>query len=95
MLTQLTIKDFAIIDSVDVTLDDGMTVLTGETGAGKSILIDALGLASHSTLELNTLGDVASRKDYQAALVNFRYMANAVWTTQETVDHITQSLTSR
>ena len=45
MLTQLNIKDFAIIDSVDVALDNGMTVLTGETGAGKSILLDALSLA--------------------------------------------------
>jgi DNA repair protein RecN (Recombination protein N) len=45
MLTHLYIRDFAIIDQVELELAAGMTVLTGETGAGKSILVDALGLA--------------------------------------------------
>ena len=44
MLKQLHIKNLAIIDEVDLDFKMGMTVLTGETGAGKSILIDALGL---------------------------------------------------
>ena len=44
MLTNLTIRDFAIVDKIDVDFGAGMTVLTGETGAGKSILVDALGL---------------------------------------------------
>ncbi|MDJ0700231.1 MAG: DNA repair protein RecN [Woeseiaceae bacterium] len=44
MLTGLQIRDFAIIDRIEVDFGDGMTVLTGETGAGKSILVDALGL---------------------------------------------------
>lgn len=44
MLQELSIKNFAIIDHLDVTFKNGMTVLTGETGAGKSIIIDAVGL---------------------------------------------------
>jgi DNA repair protein RecN (Recombination protein N) len=44
MLTSLQIRNFAIIDQVEVEFGDGMTVLTGETGAGKSILVDAVGL---------------------------------------------------
>jgi DNA repair protein RecN (Recombination protein N) len=44
MLTHITLHDFAITEHVDVEFDAGMTVLSGETGAGKSILIDALGL---------------------------------------------------
>lgn len=44
MLTQLSIQNFAIIDEISLTFDDGLTVLTGETGAGKSIIIDAVGL---------------------------------------------------
>lgn len=45
MLTQLFIQHFTIIDEASIDFKLGMTVLTGETGAGKSILIDALGLA--------------------------------------------------
>ena len=44
MLTDIHIRNLAIVDEIDVELDAGMTTLTGETGAGKSILIDALGL---------------------------------------------------
>ena len=45
MLRHIHIRDFAIVESVDLDLGSGLTVLSGETGAGKSILIDALGLA--------------------------------------------------
>src|SRR5215471_19339212 len=44
MLTHLQIRDFAIIDAVELELRSGLTVLTGETGAGKSIVVDALQL---------------------------------------------------
>ncbi len=43
MLTHLTIENFAIIDRVDLELSSGLVALTGETGAGKSIIIDAVG----------------------------------------------------
>ncbi|MGX7417432.1 DNA repair protein RecN [Carnobacterium gallinarum] len=44
MLQELAIKNFAIIHDLALSFDNGMTVLTGETGAGKSIIIDAVGL---------------------------------------------------
>jgi DNA repair protein RecN (Recombination protein N) len=53
MLAHLSVRDFAIVEQLNLELHAGMTVLTGETGAGKSILIDALGL---------TLGERASAK---------------------------------
>ncbi len=43
MLVELAIRNFAIIESVNLAFGPGLNVLTGETGAGKSILIDALG----------------------------------------------------
>ncbi|NJD05497.1 MAG: DNA repair protein RecN [Methylococcaceae bacterium] len=45
MLTHLTIKDLAVVESLSLELERGLIVLTGETGAGKSILMNALGLA--------------------------------------------------
>lgn len=44
MLSELSIKNFAIIESLSISFEKGMTVLTGETGAGKSIIIDAIHL---------------------------------------------------
>ncbi|MFT5032918.1 MAG: DNA repair protein RecN (Recombination protein N) [Bermanella sp.] len=70
MLTQLCIRNYAIAESLDIELENGMTALTGETGAGKSIMLDALGLAlgdradpgivRHGTdkAEINALFDV-------------------------------------
>jgi DNA repair protein RecN (Recombination protein N) len=44
MLKKLYIKDYAIVDQLEIEFDTGFQVLTGETGAGKSILVGALGL---------------------------------------------------
>ncbi len=44
MLTHIHVRNLAIVDEIEVELTAGMTTLTGETGAGKSILVDALGL---------------------------------------------------
>jgi DNA repair protein RecN (Recombination protein N) len=44
LLTELSIRNFAIIDALSISFEKGMTVLTGETGAGKSIIIDAITL---------------------------------------------------
>ena len=44
MLLEITIKNFAIIEGISLNFENGMTVLTGETGAGKSIIIDAMNL---------------------------------------------------
>jgi DNA repair protein RecN (Recombination protein N) len=45
MLTEIHIRDFALIDRLDLSLGGGFSVLTGETGAGKSIIIDAISAA--------------------------------------------------
>src|ERR1700741_762088 len=45
MLSLIRVKNYAVIDEIEVEFDGGLNVMTGETGAGKSILVDALGLA--------------------------------------------------
>ena len=45
MLRQLAVRDVLLVDRLELEFDRGLSVLTGETGAGKSILLDALGLA--------------------------------------------------
>jgi DNA repair protein RecN (Recombination protein N) len=57
MLVALAIRDLVVIDRLDLRLGAGLTVLTGETGAGKSILLDALGL----TLGMRAEGSVVRR----------------------------------
>ena len=46
MLSGLSIRDVVLIEALDLSLDNGLTALTGETGAGKSIILDALGMAT-------------------------------------------------
>ena len=45
MLAQLSIRDIVLIEQLDIVFNEGLSVLTGETGAGKSILLDSLALA--------------------------------------------------
>ena len=45
MLRQLAVRDVVLVDRLELEFEPGLSVLTGETGAGKSILLDALGLA--------------------------------------------------
>ena len=45
MITHISIKDFAIIEDVQIDFREGLNIITGETGAGKSIVIEAISLA--------------------------------------------------
>ncbi|VAW82270.1 DNA repair protein RecN [hydrothermal vent metagenome] len=67
MLVSLHIRDFAIIDELEVELHNGMTALTGETGAGKSILLDALGLLLGDRAEAGTVRHGTERADLSAS----------------------------
>lgn len=69
MLTQLYIRDFAIVHKLDLALDRGLTVLTGETGAGKSILIDALALALGERAESGAIRHGCARTEISASFI--------------------------
>lgn len=66
MLTQLTINNFAIVKYLVLDLNEGMTVITGETGAGKSIAIDALGLCLGYRSESGMIRNGAEKADITA-----------------------------
>ncbi len=55
MLTTLSIKNFALIDDINVAFSEGFTIITGETGAGKSILLDGLSLVLGKRADLSSL----------------------------------------
>lgn len=61
MLVEMTIENFAIIESLTLSFNEGMTTLTGETGAGKSIIIDALGLLAGSRASVDVIRQGADR----------------------------------
>ena len=66
MLRRLILRDFVIVTALEVDLSSGFTALTGETGAGKSILIDALQLALGSRGDAGVVREGASRADITA-----------------------------
>ncbi len=67
MLRLLSIRNFVLVDALDVELDPGFAVLTGETGAGKSILLDALGLLLGDRFEVRQIRAGAERAELAAS----------------------------
>ncbi|MEY4257024.1 MAG: hypothetical protein RLZZ141_2251, partial [Pseudomonadota bacterium] len=77
MLTALIIRDVVLIESLDLTVGPGLTALTGETGAGKSIILDALGLATGARADAGLV-----RRGATQAVVTAMFdlpQAHAVW----------------
>lgn len=66
MLRRLSLRDFVIVTSLEVEFDGGFSVLTGETGAGKSILVDALQLALGSRGDAGVVREGAPRSEISA-----------------------------
>ena len=66
MLRSLHIRDFVIVDELDIDLENGFTVLTGETGAGKSILLDALSLALGERADPSQIREGKNRSEISA-----------------------------
>lgn len=67
MLTHLSIKNLAIVKSLDIDFANGLTTITGETGAGKSIAIDALGLCLGDRADANMVRTTATKAEVSAS----------------------------
>jgi DNA repair protein RecN (Recombination protein N) len=62
MLSELTIKSFAIIDELTLSFSEGLNVLSGETGAGKSIIINAINLIQGRRTSADIIGAMRKRQ---------------------------------
>ncbi|HLS81667.1 MAG TPA: AAA family ATPase, partial [Steroidobacter sp.] len=87
MLTHIHIRDFTIIDEVELETGSGLTVLTGETGAGKSILVDALLLAAGGRAGAEVVRHGAERAEVAATFDVQNSQAALAWLAEQAIDH--------
>ena len=86
MLTHIHVRNLAIVDAIDVELAGGMTALTGETGAGKSILVDALGLVLGDRADCNVIRHGCERAEISASFEIDRLANVADWLSKRELD---------
>ena len=86
MLINLSIKDYAVVDQLEVDLDAGMTCITGETGAGKSIMLDALGLCIGDRADSRAIRPGAARTDIAACFDVSRNTRAQVWLSERDLE---------
>lgn len=68
MLLEISIKNFAIIEEISLNFENGMTVLTGETGAGKSIIIDAMNMMLGARASTEVIRRGANKAEIEGVL---------------------------
>jgi DNA repair protein RecN (Recombination protein N) len=95
MLKHLYIKHFTIIDEITVELNDGLTVLTGETGAGKSILIDALQMALGERAETSLIQTGQERCEVTAIFDVANNQPAQQWLQEQALDEGEECLVRR
>ncbi len=95
MLQSLAVSNFAIVDRIEVDFGPGMTVLTGETGAGKSILIDALGLVLGERGSARVVREGAKRAEFSAEFDLCDLPAARDWLSDNELDQDNECLVRR
>jgi len=95
MLVSMQVRNFAIVDRIAVEFDPGMTVLTGETGAGKSILVDALGLVLGERGNAQLVRSGAKRAEFSAAFDTSELPQVRSWLEEQSLDEENECLLRR
>jgi DNA repair protein RecN (Recombination protein N) len=83
MIKHLHIRNFAIIEELDMAFPQGLTIITGETGAGKSILLGALGLIMGKRADIKSLHNLQSKCVVEALFDTSAYELNSFFATHE------------
>lgn len=78
MLTSLTVSNFAIIDNISIEFEDKLSVLTGETGAGKSLIIDAIGLLLGERASSSMVRQDADKAIIEGVFCNYNPRINEI-----------------
>ncbi|KEI70278.1 DNA repair protein RecN [Endozoicomonas elysicola] len=91
MLNQISISNYAIVDHLNLDINPGMTAITGETGAGKSIMLDALGLALGGRADSDCVRDGADRADIQVCFDLERIPVARQWLIEKEYDNCPKS----
>ena len=86
MLTHLAIKDFAVVRTAELDFGPGLTVISGETGAGKSLLVDALGFLSGLRADSGAVRHGAERAELSAQFVLADASAALAWLREQELD---------
>lgn len=86
MLIDLTVNNFAIVENLELELASGMTVISGETGAGKSIMLDALGLAMGGRAETGAVRHGAERAEIIASFDLTKIAEARQWLTEQDLE---------
>jgi len=86
MLSHISIKDFTIVDSLELDLTQGFTAVTGETGAGKSIMLDALSLATGQKAEASHVRPGATKAEIYACFDLSNNKAVKSWLKENDLD---------
>ena len=94
MLTNLQIKNYALIEAVNLDFKDGFTVITGETGAGKSILLGALGLILGKRADLSSIGNPEEKCVIEATFDVNAYALKSLFE-EEDLDYEAQTIVRR
>lgn len=94
MLTSLSIQNYALINQLSINFNNGLSIITGETGAGKSILLGALGLVLGNRADISTLKDTTKKCVVEAELAITDYQLEAFFESVD-LDYETETIIRR